>query len=137
MAYDPNEQFETQPGLGSQLRIFPTSQQPKTFAAGTGTIANGTPVAFNTATKLWVVWTNGGVDGTGTIKGFLNVHEVEGEHTLVVGSETLANVMLTGRIHRDDVVLPAGELQADLDAALAGGGVRELGIIVEGLAKFR
>jgi len=57
MAYNPNEQFASTAGIGSGLRAFPHQVQAKTFAAGTGTLAKLTPVAFNDVTAKWQVWT--------------------------------------------------------------------------------
>lgn len=131
MAYANNELF-----VGTTRNDFPrvkaTYVAPKTFApvGGKPSYACLTPVSFNTATKKWVVWTNGGANGTGTIKGFVYVDGVDLDDT----DDVIGNVMLAGEIHRDDVVLPTGELQANLDAALIASNLRAVGIQVQGLA---
>jgi len=43
-------------------------------------------------------------------------------------------VFRRGLIHRDDIPVPTGESQADLDQALLGSSLREKGIDVTGLA---
>mgnify|MGYP006278595711 CR=1 FL=1 len=235
MAYDPNEQFAENAGLGSQLRVWPRTIQPKTFAGGTGTIAKLTPVGFNEATGFWEVWGAGtevsvltanatpATDGTFTLTvngitvtaidhdvsaaalkaaivgagicdaGDITVVEADGgldaasgtltitwggslknkpltvaanfsgltgnahtltestagssvgeirgllwpdTHTLVSGKETIANVLIEGKVHYGDIVLPAGEAEADLKAALQSG-AREKGLIIQGLASVR
>jgi hypothetical protein len=133
MAYDANELFQSQAGVGSGLRAQATSVQPKTLAGGTGTVAKLTPLAFNTQTGFWVIWDQDGTNGTNTIQGFL----WPDSHTLVNGSETIANVMLGGRIHVDDIpVVVANYSLAQLKTALRSG-IREKGFIIEGLDAFR
>ena len=58
MAYDKNEVFSTVSSFSSGLRFFPGPGgiRPKTFASGTGTLAKGTPVAYNTSSDAWVLW---------------------------------------------------------------------------------
>lgn len=240
MAYDPNELFASQAGNGSGLRVEATTIQPKTFAAGTALLTLLTPLAFNTSTEKWVVWSGGTsevntitanatpatagtftltVDGAVTaaiaynataaavqaalealpnvapgdvtaaatsganlgaasavvtltwggawagkdvaitiqtggltgnahvlatstagvasnganqIKGFVWPNPVQ----LVSGSEVQGNVLLAGKLHYDDIPLPAGETQSVLDAALQTN-CRSLGLIVQGLGKVR
>lgn len=43
-----------------QKRCFSDHTMPKTYAAGTGTLAQLTPMAINSTTKKWVVWANAG-----------------------------------------------------------------------------
>ncbi len=50
--------------------------------------------------------------------------------------DVLGQVMLRGRIHVGDIVLPATETQGSLEAALRDQQVRDSGIIVEGLEGF-
>lgn len=50
--------------------------------------------------------------------------------------QLIVNVFLRGLIHRDDIPLPSGESQADLDEALLGSSLREKGIDVQGLPNF-
>jgi hypothetical protein len=132
MAYADRELFQDLPGKGSTLRFFPSSVQPKTFASGSGTIARGTALAYNTSTNKWVVFTNGGANGTGTLQGFLWPDDI----TLDGAGEVLGNVMLGGRVHIDDIPIVAGYNLAQLKTALQTG-AREKGFIVEGLENFR
>ena len=54
-------------------------------------------------------------------------------HQSSATGETLAAAMVEGKLHRDDVVLPAGEAQVDLDAALRAVETRLRGFQVQGL----
>lgn len=132
MALDPNEGFASN-SVDPKLRVDALTIQPKKFASGSGTFAELTPVAFNTSSNMWVVWTSGGSDGTGTIKGFVWPDQV----VLDGSNEVLGNVLLQGKVHYDDIPVPAGETQNDLDTALRTGGLREAGIIIQGLTQFR
>ena len=135
MALENTEFFQTNPGVGSGLRAFPDSVQPKEFGTDSNenTLARLTPVAYNTSTNEWVVFANGGANGTGEIQGFVWPDEIKLDNT----NEVLGNVMLSGRIHRDDIPVVSGFTQQNLDDALAGGDIRDKGFIVEGLANFR
>lgn len=73
----------------------------------------------------------GAANDLNVIKGF--VADVEGVQVHATG-EVLGNVLLAGDIHRDDVVLPTGETQSQLDTALATTALRSLGFTVQGLA---
>ena len=115
-----------------QLRALATVTQPKTFGSGSGTLERLTPVAYNTSTNKWTVWTNGGANGTGTIRGFVWPDAVE----LDSSDDVLGNVMLAGRVHYDDIVLPYGETESNLQAALRSG-PRELGLTIESLDQVR
>ena len=130
MAFGPNELF-TSNTVAAKLRIFSTSTQPKTFAVGAVTLALGTPVAFDIVSKTWKLWANAGANEVNIIRGFIWPDAVK----LDAADEVLGNVILRGRVHRDDVVLPGGETQPNLDAAMSAG-LRERGIIMEGLEDF-
>ena len=71
-------------------------------------------------------------NGANQIKGFVWPNPVQ----LVSGSEVQGNVLLAGKLHYDDIPLPAGETQSVLDAALQTN-CRSLGLIVQGLGKVR
>ena len=133
MALEPNELFASNT-VGPDLRFFPEagSIQPKTFAAGAITLLKGTPIAFDSVALTWKIWEDSGANETGIIRGFVWPDDVK----LEAGGEVLGQVFMKGRLHAADVVLPAGELQAGLDANLQLG-LRERGFIVEGLEKFR
>ena len=137
MAFTANEGFQSNAGKGSALRCVPTSNQPKTFASGSGTLAALTAVAFNTSTDQWVVWDADGTNGTNIIKGFVWPDEV----VLDAGGEVLGQVVLGGRIHYDDIPIVSGSYnQTELQDALRGDAasdVRSLGFIIEGLSEFR
>ncbi|RLB78180.1 MAG: hypothetical protein DRH24_14890 [Deltaproteobacteria bacterium] len=132
MAYDDNQLF-SQGSYDPYPRIKPVHQYPKTFAAGTDKLEVGTPVAFNTSTKQWVVWTSGGANGTGEIRGFVYPEAIQ----LVSGKEVLGVVMMAGEIHYDDIVLPSGETESDLKDSLRADAVRERGLWITGLDEVR
>jgi len=73
----------------------------------------------------------GADNGEDVISGF--VGDVEGVQ-LHATNEVIGLVVLAGDVHRDDVVLPDGESQSDLDTALKSSALRALGINVKGLA---
>jgi len=54
--------------------------------------------------------------------------------TTSTAGELIIQVFRRGLIHRDDIPVPTGESQADLDQALLGSSLREKGIDVTGLA---
>lgn len=116
------------------LRLHATYSSPKTFANVTGgpTLPLGTPVTYDTSAAKWKVWTDGGANGTGTIRGLVWPEAI----VLDATEDVIGQVMLEGRAHYEDIALPSGEDQADLDAALRVGdpSLRELGIHVEGLS---
>lgn len=59
MALNPNNLLTTATGLGSGLRVFPTSVQPKTFKLGSGTLAKLAPLQFEDASGQWIEWPGG------------------------------------------------------------------------------
>lgn len=132
MAQNANQLFSSANGKGSGLRCFPTSVQPKSFAAGATALAPLTPVAFNTSTGFWVPYASGGANGTGTISGFVWPDAAPRHAT----DETTANVALGGRIHLDDIPIISGYTLAQLKASLITD-ARTRGFIIEGLADFR
>lgn len=69
---------------------------------------------------------------THIIRGFIYPDSV----VLDVDEEVLGNVMLEGKLHFDDIVLPTGETAANLKDACRSG-LRERGLIVQGLTEFR
>lgn len=235
MAYDANQLWSTGSNRPKGLRAWATSIMPKTFAGGTGTLKKLTPVAFNTSTNFWQVWTASKnqktlLDAAGTVSGGTLTITVEGETTatiaydaapaavksalealggvevgdvavsgttidaddvviefkgnfaaravdisvddssitgggtvtttqnqaavgdterdqirgfvwpdevvLVSGKEVLGQVMLAGKVHYDDIVLPDGEVEADLKTALRDG-PRDRGLHIQGLDQVR
>jgi len=88
---------------------------------------SGNPVVLATSTQ-------GGSDLSdgSDIDGFLWSPEADVSVSTV--GEILVQIFRAGLIHRDDVPVPSGESQADLDEALLGSSLREKGIDVQGLA---
>jgi len=132
MAFTANQLHAQVNGVGSGLRASPESVQPKTFASGSITLAALTPVAFNTSTSQWVIFASGGANGTGTIKGFVWPDPV----VLAAGGEVLGQVLMTGRIHLNDIPIVTGYTLAQLKTAIIASAVRNQGIIVEGMTGF-
>lgn len=133
MALKKTELFNST-SRAATLRFVPANDaiQPKEFATGSTTLVPGLPVARNSSTGKWVVWANAGANETNIIRGFIWPDDV----VLDASDEVLGNLMLGGTLHRDDVVIPGGETQGNLDIALASG-LRERGFIVQGLETFR
>lgn len=132
MALNENELFQTAVGLGSGLRFFPTSVQPKTFDPGSGSIPKGTMVAILTSTGFLVPFVSGAADGTEVMVGFVWPDDV----VLDAADEVLGQVMMGGRVHVLDIIstttVPAGlETLAEIKAELVLN-ARALGYIVEG-----
>lgn len=134
MAYDSNELYESGsvwPVVG--LRVIPTSIQPKTLAPGSGTLSRLTPLGYSVSQDKWVVFDPSDTsDGTDEIKGFLWPDEA----TLDAADDVLANVLLAGIVHYDDIPIPAGVAENDLKAALREG-PRALGLTIQGLENVR
>lgn len=132
MALNANDLLSEAAGLGSSLRFFPTSVQPKTFDPGSGSIPKGTMVAILTATGFIVPFVSGAVDGSEVMVGFAWPDDV----VLNAADEVLGNVMMEGRLHVLDIIstttVPAGtETLAELKAELVLN-ARALNFIVEG-----
>jgi len=66
---------------------------------------------------------------TGSIDAFVAPNPAQTSAT----EEIMSQCLMNGLVHRDDVVLPAGEAQGDLDAALKTG-LRAKGYTIQGLA---
>lgn len=58
------------------------------------------------------------------------------DHAVSTTGQQVVNVFVRGLLHRDDVPVPSGESQADLDEALLGSSLREKGIDLQGLPNF-
>lgn len=132
MAVQPRDLRTDNGAYSKQKRMLATHTIVGTFANGSGTLAPLTPVAFNTSTKKWVVWANGGSNDTNAVKGFVWHNPV----TLHSTNDVQGIIMLRGRIHMADIVLPAGEDLDNLKNALRAN-ARLLGIDVEGLDQIR
>ena len=136
MALETNEQYVAGSALQNQnLRIVAEEIKPKTFASGTGTLAAGTAVTYNTSTNLWQIFDDDGSNGTNALKGFVWPNAIE----LNASAEVVGNVMLRGEVHVDDIPIVDVAVGYDL-AGLQGvlrSGARELGIKVQGLDQVR
>lgn len=129
MALETNELFASANG-NTTKRIIPRRTLVKTLAAiaGAPSLAQCFPLAYNTSTKLLVPWTNGGANGTGVVNCFLYVAKDSS-----ATEEVQVVVMSEGEIHYDDIVLPSGELQANLKAALQAFATRSSLLVIKGL----
>ena len=129
MALGPNELFRSV-SRGAAKRFTADHIAPKKFAAAAGapTLAQLTPVAYDTVTNNWKVWANAGSNGVNDIKGF--IADAAGA-TLDATNESLHNVITAGLIYANDVVVPGGETQANLDAELASD-MRAKGFTIQG-----
>ena len=128
---------------GDQLRMFPHDHgvMPKNFSAVSGgaSLVQGVPVAYNSSTGRWGVWTQGGSNGTSVLAGFL-MEDVTLNDSGSDDTEVIAQVLLLGVVHRDDINTAAiralcggSPSEANLDAAMLADAVREKGLIIEGL----
>ena len=133
MAYATNELWD-QTVRSPFPRIKSDNQQPKTIGpiSGAPTLEVGYPLAYDDAEKKWVPWTASGTSNTDVIKGFIYPVDVATDAT----NDVLAIVMLRGEIHYDDIILPTGESEADLMAALREGPLAR-GLIIQGLSEVR
>lgn len=129
MAYTANELVSSVTTIPATLRVWPTSVHPKTISnVGAAPLyAALTPMAFNTSTNEWVVWASGGANGTGTIGGFLQ-EACQTDAT----NDVLANMIMGGDIHYEDIPVPSGQTLADLKTALRNG-MRAKGFNIVGL----
>jgi len=134
MAFADNELFESPVEVKSFPSVIAEKIQPKTFAgeAGADLLALLTPLGFNTVTGFWEVWADAGANGIDVIRAFVWADPVQ----LDAADEVIGNVLMAGTINYDDIVLPSGELVADLKAALQSG-LRERGILIQNLVQVR
>lgn len=90
MTLQPEQLYNAVAGRGALPQAMPTSVQPKTFAAGTGTLALLQPVAKNSSTGFWGPWNptvtseEWTIGTSGTVSG--------GSFTLTVNGETTAAI---------------------------------------------
>lgn len=116
--------------------------KPYEDGVSVGTISNvgaaptyevGTPMAYNTSTNEWVMWTNGGANGTGVVGAIVYPDKIVVDAT----NDVLAPLMLKGQIHIDDVLVPSGESAANLLAALKAPATRSPHLDINGMASKR
>lgn len=116
MAFATNQKYTENNNVNPTISIAPTKTPVGRLLAVSPaeTYPRGTPMAFDTSNVGWVVWTDSGANGTGTIKGFMNEDTI----TTDTADNKVASIMTEGRILHDDVPVPSGETQDNLDTAL-------------------
>ena len=140
MTLQKEELFDST-SLSSPLRMKVVGDGLKVveFASGSALLPVGMPMALNSSTGKWVVYTKSGSNDTSNIRGFVYGFEVQ----LSGSGEVLGVILTRGSVYRSDVntaailALAAGSPnESDLNGALAAGTptLRELGIDVLGLA---
>lgn len=129
MALETNELFASA-SRSNDGRIIPRRSLVKTLAAVSGgpTLNPGFPLAYNTSTKKLVPWTNGGANGTGVINCILLVQNVAS-----ATDDVHVVVMTEGEVHYDAILLPSGETQPNLKAALQAFATRSNLLVIKGL----
>lgn len=129
MALETNELFDSADGA-TYPRLIPRRTLVKTLApvSGAPLLEPGFPLAYNTSTKKLVPWTNGGANGTGVINCLLYVQK-QSDAT----DDVHVVVMTEGEAHYDDILLPSGESQPNLKAALQAFATRSNLLVIKGL----
>lgn len=144
MALNENEKYaEVEVADRGHGRVDPSSLQVKKFAVGSGVAAQdalpaGTPVAYNTSLNQWVPWDANGSNGSDEIRGILFPDAIDLDAT----DEVLGVVMLSGKIHYEEILAAveerAVEVEADLQSELRDASkLRDHGILVYGLTQTR
>jgi len=118
--------------LTAYPRILPKHVREVTLAAVTGapTYTVGTPLAVDSVSGEFVIWSAGGTNDNDKIKAFLYPRDVDTHAT----NASLVVVLEAGDIHYDDIELPTGESAADLMAALKHEELRMRGLRIKGLS---
>jgi len=129
MALETNELFDSDT-VDPTPRMAPRHARVKTLApvSSAPLIPRAYPLAYNTSTQKLVPWTDGGANGTGVVNCF-TLEEKQSSAT----DDVQVVVMTEGMIHYDDIVLPSGEMQADLKAALQAFATRSNLLVIDGL----
>ena len=101
--------------------------------AGQNVVITGDFTGITGNDHVLATTTAGGTDASdgSDIDGFLWAPDAP--HLALLAGETHIQVFKSGVIHRDDIPVPTGESQADLDEALLGSSLREKGINIQGL----
>ncbi len=134
MALQLNELFSSAAGKGSQKRIAPEVNKSKEFAidAGAPLIEAGALVAYEAgAVNGWVEFDAAGANGQEIMAGVAWPDDIQTSAT----NEVLGQVLLAGRVHRDDIELN-GQTQGNVDTQLQTI-ARTLNIHVDGLTDVR
>lgn len=135
MALETNEYFASASQAGTAAIIpHEGGVRPVTFDGdGAGDeLAVGTPVAFDTSVGFWLVWDNANANGGDEIRGFVYPNPIQ----LHATDEVVGQVLLDGEIAYESIVLPTGQTENNLKAALRVG-PRELGLKIDGLDGVR
>lgn len=102
-------------------RLFPKTTVPAQFATGSGTLTEGTLVAWNSSDGLWYVWDGDGSAQYAKVDGVVYGADV----ALHASGEVMGTVMTAGDMHYTDILAinvttggygTAVELKADLRA---------------------
>lgn len=134
MALTDGELFSSSAGSSAPLRSIATKVMPKQIAATAIDLAALTPMAWNTSTLEWGAWDANGANGLDVCSGFLKEAVV-----LDATDSQIANIILAGTIHYDDilaaVVANNVEVEADLLTELRSQALRSIGLFIEGVTQ--
>ena len=96
-------------------------------------VATGTNLTGGAGTSVVAVVTAGVPgDGVDVISAFVWSDSIVLDDSTDGNEDVMGQVVMAGRIHYDDIVLPSGETQSVLDAAIKSG-PREKGLLIYGL----
>ncbi len=131
MALIPKDLGGNERAFASSPRLQVFRNKSVKFAADAGDVLYlpGFPVAESTTPGTYEPWNQVGEALGRKLVGFVPAPGVQSIST----GEVLGVLATEGQVHRDDVILPAGELQADLDAALRDSDLKSRGWHVQGL----
>jgi hypothetical protein len=127
MALEPRDLGAHERAFASSLRFHPEDNKPVKIGAiaGDPLLPVGTPLMEDAGTPgEYLPWATGN-----DIVAFLFPRAHQASST----GETLAVAMTSGDVHAADVPLPAGQLQANLDAALIASSMKDREFHVQGL----
>ncbi len=91
MVLQTNELFSTASQVAN-LRVDPRTIQVKEFAAGSGTLAKLTPVAFNTSTNKWQLWASAQTNEVNTVTANATP-ATAGTWTMTVNGQTATGIV--------------------------------------------
>lgn len=116
--------------LTAHKQVLNPRIMPKTFAAGSGTLAPLTPVGKLTASGHFAIWNPGNSDGSEVIAGFTDYRD---SFDLDASDEVIGLVVLEGTMRSTDVVVPSSTNEATLFTHLRAARMRELGFYFDDL----
>lgn len=125
--------------LGAVTNVFPTSS-PRFVAkdnkalklesiTGAPILEVGTPLAEGATPGTYKIWSSNAGSADDIMSAFVQVR-----HQSSATGETLVVAMIAGDAHRDDIPLPSGEVQAEMDAHLRLPSLASRGLRIFGLA---